>query len=568
MKPEVFILSVYPISREFHEGLQRSINYPYSSITIAELRQFGGFKFISELRRIAPDRLLLPMEDDNSIALIPIVKLLAFFTRAHRIELVHPSLAMEEVPRFGIIMDIFRLCFASISCFVAAGLAWFKLSRVLSLPRMDVSYKLAGREVLYLKTNLWFGIKAGGSVGHIAGVINALFHCGHQVTIASAEAPVMIDKEVNILKISPPKTFGVPYELNNFRFQIDFYNYINDVQKNNNISLIYQRLSPLNFLGVELSRRYHLPLVVEFNGSEVWIAKNWGRPLRFHKLGIMAENAMIKHAHLVVTISEVLRDELIEKGVEPSRIVCYPNCIDPKVFSPVRFTVESCKLLRKRYIIPVNATVIAFVGTFGQWHGAEVLAEAIAILWLNDQEWLQHNKVHFLFVGDGLKMPQVKTITNLAGADAICTFTGLIAQDQAPLHLAVSDILVSPHIPNSDGTRFFGSPTKLFEYMAMGKGIVASRLDQIGEVLSPALDALSLPEKDVSVEVEDENMAVLTTPGDIQQLIMGVKFLVERRDWREQIGWRARQAVLNKYTWHHHVEAILKTFEPLAKLDE
>ena len=41
-------------------------------------------------------------------------------------------------------------------------------------------------------------------------------------------------------------------------------------------------------------------------------------------------------------------------------------------------------------------------------------------------------------------------------------------------------------------SRFFGSPTKIFEYMAMGGGIVASDLEQIGEVLSPALRVADL----------------------------------------------------------------------------
>ena len=42
-------------------------------------------------------------------------------------------------------------------------------------------------------------------------------------------------------------------------------------------------------------------------------------------------------------------------------------------------------------------------------------------------------------------------------------------------------------MPNAYGSRFFGSPTKLFEDMAMARAIVASDLDQIGEVLSPAV---------------------------------------------------------------------------------
>ncbi len=54
-----------------------------------------------------------------------------------------------------------------------------------------------------------------------------------------------------------------------------------------------------------------------------------------------------------------------------------------------------------------------------------------------------------------------------------------------------------------DGSRFFGSPTKLFEYMAMGKGIVASRLDQLAEVL------------------EHDQTAWLVTPGDVEELADG-----------------------------------------------
>jgi hypothetical protein len=52
-----------------------------------------------------------------------------------------------------------------------------------------------------------------------------------------------------------------------------------------------------------------------------------------------------------------------------------------------------------------------------------------------------------------------------------------------PAYLDACDILASPHVPSIDESEFFGSPTKLFEYLAMEKGIVASRLGQVGEVI-------------------------------------------------------------------------------------
>lgn len=555
MKSGLLLLSVYPLSRGYLDALREKLGRDVDQLTLAELRQHGGIRLFLALRRIRPDTLLLPLEDENSIALLPILKLLAGCTGARDIGLVQPGLDLQPVSRLGIAADMLSFGMASLGCLASAALSSIELRQVLGTPRIDPHPAEKKGRVLYLKTNLWFGIKAGGSVGHIAGVVNALQEQGFPVTFASAEPPVMVDPGVEIRKIAPPKTFGLPYELNNYRFQRGFVQEAARILAQPGFSLIYQRLSAANYLGVVLSRAFRLPLVVEYNGSEVWVAKHWGRPMRFEKLAAKAEEAMLRHAHLVVTISEVLRDELIAKGVEPARIVCYPNCIDPAVFTPERFSQAEREVLRARYGISSDATVVAFIGTFGQWHGAEVLAEAIARLHAFEREWLAQHKVHFLLVGDGLKMPQVRATIEGSGASAICTLAGLVPQDQAALHLAAADILVSPHVPNPDGTRFFGSPTKLFEYMAMEKGIVASNLDQIGEVLAPGLSAGALPTD--APQEDNPELAVLGEPGNLEDLVRGLKFLVERRDWRARLGRNARLRALEKYTWGHHARAIL-----------
>ena len=558
------ILTAYPLSADFGQALQGILGQDTQTVTVAQLRSQGLTGLLRQLWSMRADPITLPIEEENSLALLPMLKLLAACTRSRSICVLYPDFRRETVRRWAIGLDALRFACASISCLWSAYRARRELSTLLTQPRIEFGSFAANDSILYLKTNLWFGIKAGGSVGHIAGVVNELQRLGHSVSFASAEPPVMVDHDVTFLPVQPPAAFGLPYGLNNYRFQATFQRTLEADPALVSANLLYQRLSVANYLGAVLSRRYRLPLVVEYNGSEVWVAKHWGRRMKFQKLAERAEAAMLHHAHLVVTISDVLRDELIERGVAPARVICYPNCIDPAVFTPDRFSIDACQGLRADYGIAAEATVLAFIGTFGQWHGAEMLAQAIARLYIEDRQWLTDHKIHFLLVGDGLKMPQVRAVIEAAGAGAVCTLTGLVPQDQAALHLAAADILVSPHIPNADGTRFFGSPTKLFEYMSMGKGIVASNLEQIGKVLSPGVDVSVLPT--APPDAEDPALAVLYAPGDLEGLIQGIRFLVERKDWRSHLGSNARRRALDKYTWRHHVQAILGGLEGFDEL--
>ena len=227
----------------------------------------------------------------------------------------------------------------------------------------------------------------------------------------------------------------------------------------------------------------------------------------------------------------------------------------PKCSTQQRFTAQEVAELRRRHGIPADAVVVTFLGTFGQWHGAEVLAQAIRQLIDNHQGWVEAKKVHFLLVGDGLKMPDVRKILGNHAQGPYVTLAGLVPQHEAPLYLASSDILCSPHVPNADGTKFFGSPTKLFEYMAMGKAIVASDLDQIGDVLR---NAVRLPFTDnVEDILANGRVALLVEPGNASELAQGIISLVESAPLREVLGANARCLAMKRYTWRSHVAAIL-----------
>lgn len=548
-----YALVAYPLSSAYRQNLEAKLEQPLQYVSIADLRRLPITGLFSQLRAWRNARVLIPMEDANGRTLLPILVCIAVFSAAKSIEIIHPDSRRERFPRWRAVGSVLQIVIASIASALSALLCRAELYVLSRQARAAITTK-PGR-VLYLKTNLWFGIKAGGSVGHIAGVINSMVEAGNEVHFASAEPAVMLKESVRFLPLTTPKRYGLPAELNLYRFQRHV---VNQISEGRDVSFIYQRMSIANYAGVVLSRRWRVPLVLEYNGSEAWIARNWGKALKFHELAVRAEDACLKHAHLIVTVSAVLRDELIARGVDSARIVCYPNCIDPAVFSADRFAQRDMTALRERYEISPTAVVVTFIGTFGQWHGAEVLAQAIHELCEGEQSWLDDHQVVFLFIGDGLRLPAVKERLQ-RHVGAYVRFSGLIPQPEAPAMLAMSDVLVSPHVPNADGSSFFGSPTKLFEYMAMGKGIVASDLFQIGEVLRNSLRVDSLPSGEPTDS--ESRLSLLCRPGSADDLRQAIKFLVERPTWRHALGQNARREAIAKYTWKSHVQAILDGLE-------
>jgi glycosyltransferase involved in cell wall biosynthesis len=126
-------------------------------------------------------------------------------------------------------------------------------------------------------------------------------------------------------------------------------------------------------------------------------------------------------------------------------------------------------------------------------------------------------------------------------------FTGPVEHGEVPSLLDACDILASPHVPLTDGSEFFGSPTKLFEYMAMSKGIVASRLGQIGEVL------------------RDNETALLVEPGNAKALAAAIQRLAESLSLRKCLGENARAVAVRSYTWKHNAQRVLDAYGSLAE---
>lgn len=391
----------------------------------------------------------------------------------------------------------------------------------------------------YVKTDLWLGTPAGGSITHVAGVANHLGNFGRPPVVWSPSANPLLAPTLSFKTIALPDRYWDFRECPPLALNEGMIRHWSD--QTDRPSWIYQRYSLHQYAGVWAARHFRVPLVLEYNGSEVWIGQHWGNGLRYPELAQEIEQLNLLQADLLVVVSEPLRLELEAIGVARERILVNPNGVDPQVYSP---EVDG-GAVRRRLAID-DSYVIGFIGTFGRWHGAPVLVEAFARVL---EEWGSRGgrqPLHLLMIGDGQTQVQCRELARQFGIEGSVHFTGTVPQKDGPQWLAACDLLVAPHVPNPDGSPFFGSPTKVFEYMAMQKPIVASSLGQIGEVLTHG------------------DSACLVEPGSVSSLTKGLLSVLDDPDAASAMARRARQEVLTHFTWRAHVERIVLALERLC----
>ena len=548
------VMSFHPITKEFSQRIERLCGPVDSYYDAAALRKLSVRAGIRELRNIRTEKLVLALESNVARALIGPLSIAASFTRANAIEVIWPDLRIEPVRRLSALRYVGRAAYDTLASRRSLARLTREGMEMRKSPMPRSVRPSNGSRILYLDANISLGTSVGGSIGHTAGVIEGLLDHSFQVDYASLKPMPTQRQGARSLKLQPETLLAIPPELNFYRHAEVIEKKIIPLHHANPWSFIYQRFSLHNFTGPLLGRKLNIPFVLEFNGSEAWAAENWGTRLALHDAALAAERIALDSADLIVTVSDELGSDLKHRGIPDSRILVYPNCVDPDVFNSQRFTTEELAALRARHGIPQDALLVGFIGTFGQWHGVEFLAECIRDMVRDDLEWIKQRKVHFLLVGDGVKMPVVRQFVGPPATSGYVTLTGLVAQSEAAKYLACADLLVSPHVPNADGSNFFGSPTKLFEYMSMEKPVIASALGQIEEVIAGrgATKLGSMPPG------AGDMCGYLFEPGNARAFKKVLAEVVDDMPAAARMAKAARVEILNRYTWKRHVNAILE----------
>lgn len=388
------------------------------------------------------------------------------------------------------------------------------------------------RMPIYIKVNQRFGISSGGEVSHSSGVINSLKKVYSSLIVFTTdclETSEADNKSIYYIGINRFKDFDA---LRYLYFNISGYKFIGKKLKNSRPLFIYQRSSLYNYLGLKLSVSYNIPLILEFNSFGTWASKNWGTGIENVKLAYKIEKLNLEKSSLIICVSDELKDSLIKIGIDENKILVNYNGVDINKYSPKIIDIK----LKEKYNLS-NKVVIGFIGSFNIFHGVPILAKAYGKLIELYPDYRE--KVRLMLMGDGKTISYTKKILKRYKVDNISILTGNINYNKVPKYLSICDILIAPHIPNKDGSPFFGSPTKLFEYMAMGKAIVASNLGQICRIL------------------KNNETALLIEPGDVNELVKAMKTLIDNEALRIYLGNNARNTVVQKYTWDINVANVI-----------
>ena len=248
-----------------------------------------------------------------------------------------------------------------------------------------------------------------------------------------------------------------------------------------------------------------------------------GKPLR----RLIDREVIAPSATAILAVSEADRAKMIEiERIPPEKIRYVPNGIPDQ-------PVGDGALIRSRLGIPAEAPVIGTVCALRPQKAVHLALEAVASL---IDDWPD---LRFLVVGDGPERARLERDGAALGGRAV--FLGRVPPMDVPHFVAAMDVLVCSSL-------FEGTPLAVLEWMAAGKGIVATRVGGIPALIEDGIEGLIVP------------------PGDTASLARAIHRLLSEPDERERLGSAARRRQQTDFRLDHTVDILQRLYEYLHRV--
>ena len=295
------------------------------------------------------------------------------------------------------------------------------------------------------------------------------------------------------------------------------------LERSGPFDLVYERYSLWSFAGMEYARAVGVPGLLEVNAPLIEEQAEY-RGLVDRASAEQVAARVFDAATVLIAVSEEIAAYLERYPTTQGRVHVVPNGVNPDRFAAS--PRPSCPGRPRTF-------TVGFVGSLKPWHGLPILIEAFTVLHRRDPN------IQLLIVGDGKEKERVSLMTELSvrGLLEAAHFTGMVTPSEVPGLLASMDVAVAPY-PNLP--HFYFSPLKVYEYMAAGLPVVASRIGQLAELIQDGISGL------------------FCLPGDPVTLAEALDRLRWEPELRTRLGQVARATVLQDHTWDAVVRRILQ----------
>jgi glycosyltransferase involved in cell wall biosynthesis len=222
-------------------------------------------------------------------------------------------------------------------------------------------------------------------------------------------------------------------------------------------------------------------------------------------------------------VSDFLRKRIMKDKLDDNRDFVVQNGVDQELFKVSKYNSDASS--------SSNLNLI-YIGTLDHHKKVENLINALKIFKSSE------NKFQLKIIGDGPAKENLYELVQQLGLKQNIVFTNWIKHDEIPKFLAESDIAIH-HLAND-----YMSPLKLFEYLIMGKAVIAPNTQAVKEVFT-----------------NEEH--VLLTNGEPDDLALKISRLFENEDLRNKISQQGKDLVASHYTWEQNVNFIINRFQKL-----
>lgn len=229
-------------------------------------------------------------------------------------------------------------------------------------------------------------------------------------------------------------------------------------------------------------------------------------------------SSFYNHLDGIVCIAELLQNHLIDRyKTNPEKIFTAHDGVDVS-----RYKKITTDLARKNLNLPLDEQIVIYTGHLYSNKGVETLVEAA------------DNIDASVYVVGGYEEDIARIEESVTVSENI-KFTGFVEPSKIVYYQCAADVLVATADPDAE----YFSPLKLFEYMAAGKPIVATRIPAFEEVLA------------------DKENCLYVRPNDSIDISNKINELLVKSQLRESIKQNNLENVKN-FTWDHRAERILK----------